>query len=821
MTPQQEITRFFKDFNKQEHPSNSDISSALAKLSSPVRKAISMAIDEEHITKHEAHVHCSFHANTLQVLKEYRVDFDNIAQNSADLDLRTEVISQGWENYFARLHGPVYELLVKEFWRFAECDNLYVVSHVLGIKFVISEKSIAELLGLPHLQGLRVHGKESSLPAEAINLMYQEIYSDYFPEKPKKSYTVKTLQPKSRAWHKIFLGCLNPRPHSSSADFININQKYYLYCLKKGKKLCLPFIIFHYLKKLITDTRTTASSEEKKKPRYVPFGRLLSDILTENGLVQALRDAQCTTELKETTGEVLNSKNMKKISILEKVTVDPETEDPQDVIKKRMAVNGFPNWSKYDNPEAIAWYVYALELEGHDMSWFSYDDLPDFTPNMLVHKKKRKSRKRKSKEEEETEQKKKVKISTHKRTSGLSAESETSNEGTSSKPSDTLISEIIDTLEPPISTPPPTSENPTSDKPSLPLPTSEVAHSEATSAEQPTSEPIHSDSTATPPHISDTAISEPPILSKSEPIVTSPPHSYTENTSTEIILFDPKPHNLLDCINIFGLNVKKRAAELMTSSNPSPKDVKSEWEEFQQWMVDAFKQVYQSSEVDKLDCINAAYGRREDWLRKEEILRAEEDAKRAERQKIVDAQESLVIKATQETMKAAAEVKLQAETAAEVKLQAETAKNLFMNIEKELQAELIARTEAKQARRELFLKMEEQLIQLVVARDHWRNLQEPISDTSEDEEEDVTPPEVLPPRTTKNESSPESASDSRITSLEKTVEKIQETQVHMQKKIEESQAELEKRMDNQDKSNATMLSMLQTLLSRTQPPSLS
>src|ERR1044072_6649535 len=121
MTPQQEITRFFEDFNKQEHSSNSDISSAIAKLSSLVRRASSMAIDEKHITKHEAHIHCSLHANTLQVLKGYRIDFDNIAQNSAELDLRKEVISQGWENYFARLHGPVYELLVKEFWRFAEC----------------------------------------------------------------------------------------------------------------------------------------------------------------------------------------------------------------------------------------------------------------------------------------------------------------------------------------------------------------------------------------------------------------------------------------------------------------------------------------------------------------------------------------------------------------------------------------------------------------------------------------------------------------------------------------------------------------------------
>ena len=74
-----------------------------------------MVMDEKHITKRAPHIHCSFEANTLQVLKEYRVDFDNMSQNSSELDLRKEVISQGWENYFARLHGPVYELLIKEF----------------------------------------------------------------------------------------------------------------------------------------------------------------------------------------------------------------------------------------------------------------------------------------------------------------------------------------------------------------------------------------------------------------------------------------------------------------------------------------------------------------------------------------------------------------------------------------------------------------------------------------------------------------------------------------------------------------------------------
>src|ERR1044072_6547870 len=120
MTPQQEIANFFQEFNRQKHSSSSDISSSVAKLSSPIRKAITMAIDENHITNREAHIHCSFQADTLQVSKEYIVDFQNLQQNG--LDLRTELAFQRWECFSARLHGYVYEALVKEFWRQAEHD---------------------------------------------------------------------------------------------------------------------------------------------------------------------------------------------------------------------------------------------------------------------------------------------------------------------------------------------------------------------------------------------------------------------------------------------------------------------------------------------------------------------------------------------------------------------------------------------------------------------------------------------------------------------------------------------------------------------------
>src|ERR1044072_4662318 len=88
-----------------------------------------------------------------------------------------------------------------------------------------------------------------------------------------------------------------------------------------------------------------------------------------------------------------------------------------------------------------------------------------------------------------------------------------------------------------------------------PIPTSEPPTSEIPSSEPLSSEPI----TSEPPS------STPLVLEPSSPYI-----SYLANTSTEIILYDPKSHNFLDCINMFGLNAKKKAAELMVSSSVSP-----------------------------------------------------------------------------------------------------------------------------------------------------------------------------------------------------------------------------------------------------------
>src|ERR1044072_379564 len=306
---EEEIVKFFQEHMERERRQAEGTASPTAAVSSsPMETTTVPTVDENHITKRPIQVHCNLGFKYLVVLKELRMDFNNFAVNG--MDLREEMTAQGWENYFARLHGPVYEKLVKDFWRQAECDNHFVVSHVLGERIIITEKTIAQLLGLTHLSGIRIYGKKDKNPfvRKTIN---KELFTGFSPE--KTDYKIKTLYPKLRTWHKIILGCINPRPPTNSVDYINTNQKYMLYCLLKHKKLCLPFIMFQYLKDCISKSRTTAD-EGKKILHYIPFGRLLSDILVESGLVYALRAAQFTEDLVVSTGDVLYARNLKKMN---------------------------------------------------------------------------------------------------------------------------------------------------------------------------------------------------------------------------------------------------------------------------------------------------------------------------------------------------------------------------------------------------------------------------------------------------------------------------------------------------------------------------
>ncbi|XP_050919789.1 uncharacterized protein LOC127137363 [Lathyrus oleraceus] len=91
---------------------------------------------EPHILYLEPHIHLAMPFDKLEVLCESLVDFDNMKHNG--IDFTEELRMQGWETYFQRLYDPVYTYLVKEFCRFIDADDHYIVSYILGVKMPLA-----------------------------------------------------------------------------------------------------------------------------------------------------------------------------------------------------------------------------------------------------------------------------------------------------------------------------------------------------------------------------------------------------------------------------------------------------------------------------------------------------------------------------------------------------------------------------------------------------------------------------------------------------------------------------------------------------------
>src|ERR1044072_8443507 len=113
------------------------------------------------------------------------------------------------------------------------------VSHVFGKRIIITEKTIGELLYLDHREGIRIRGRneKDDFISKVIN---KEIFTDFEPTKPSSEYKSLSLVPKLKIWYWILLTCINPEPLNIHHDYINADQKYFLYHLQNKDKLCLP-----------------------------------------------------------------------------------------------------------------------------------------------------------------------------------------------------------------------------------------------------------------------------------------------------------------------------------------------------------------------------------------------------------------------------------------------------------------------------------------------------------------------------------------------------------------------------------------------------
>jgi hypothetical protein len=91
-------------------------------------------------------------------------------------------------------------------------------------------------------------------------------------------------------------------------------------------------------------------------------------------------------------GDTLTGKNLKNMEIIDEILIEPTPEADEVILNRRQMVDDLPPFSKEEPIEAVIEYVKSQMDDGKDMSWFTYDMLPDTIKEMEVGKKRRKKK---------------------------------------------------------------------------------------------------------------------------------------------------------------------------------------------------------------------------------------------------------------------------------------------------------------------------------------------------------------------------------------------------------------------------------------------
>ncbi|XP_058782158.1 uncharacterized protein LOC131656459 [Vicia villosa] len=296
----------------------------------------------------------------LEVLCEMMVDFDNLQKHN--LHLKNNMLLQGWEPFFNRLIGVVYPELVKEFWFHAMLLPKAIISFVCGQEISITENLIRRLIGLEGCEG----ASGAIIGRTDWDVVYAEIFKS-----GKGSTRIKDLKNPYRIWAKILLGCIYHRKATVSPNYINQDQQYILYCIGQGEKVDLPYILFIHVWNHVRDSREQARLKTPKIRRnIIPFGRLISDILVETGLIDDLVNAGIVKDLYATCGSTINAHTLKKMKLIETITATPRVVN--EILTRRvLALADFEMFFKNDHPSIVLYYLEKCQKEGseYDPVW--------------------------------------------------------------------------------------------------------------------------------------------------------------------------------------------------------------------------------------------------------------------------------------------------------------------------------------------------------------------------------------------------------------------------------------------------------------------
>jgi len=203
----------------------------------------------------------------------------------------------------------------------------------------------------------------------------------------------KYMQKEHKVLQKLLQECFLPK--GGGVDQLSLEHKVFLHFFVKFEKVNLPRYIFNHM--------LWALRKSKDRGRkFIPYGRLLSEIFYQGGILKALKKSGSVfdDQLGTMFGKYINAftlKNMYQVEEAKKLSTDLKEST---IVSNLM--EDFPPISKEDNHEVLPAYVTDhFEKTGEIINYSSIPDTMAGTP-LRIASKKRKSKKSTS-EDVETE----------------------------------------------------------------------------------------------------------------------------------------------------------------------------------------------------------------------------------------------------------------------------------------------------------------------------------------------------------------------------------------------------------------------------------
>jgi len=274
----------------------------------------------------------------LKIQVENPVDFKSLMFHGCDI--KDYYVIQGLMKYFDILNGPTYKTLVRHFWVRApvhdkeaseeEERNLVLFypelegksreemglepfkgaeirSSVMGVPVVISEEIIAYVIGVEasgQYSGIEIPNPKNSTWNDVVN---ETLF------KSTKAGKYADLDMEKKMLLKIQYENLLPK--GGHSDQPSLAHKVFIPHIINGEKVKMLKCIFKHMIKELRES-------QRKDRAWVPYGRLISEIFHQGGIIQALNETRFYTDdkLETVVGKVINGKTLKNMQLVKKFT---------------------------------------------------------------------------------------------------------------------------------------------------------------------------------------------------------------------------------------------------------------------------------------------------------------------------------------------------------------------------------------------------------------------------------------------------------------------------------------------------------------------